>query len=129
MCTCDAIKQNESEVGSNLILIFLIDSMYLQSYLYKTPLKLVNWFQIYRQLNGCKNNRKHRNYLLCLAISWKNQYLRVMTHSACSLHTSYSHVLNGGVTWGISPQIIFFPRSLPPPPKKKNTNVLNFNQI
>ena len=32
-------------------------------------LRLVNWFQRYRQLKGYKNNGKQRNYLICLAIS------------------------------------------------------------
>ena len=41
------------------------DWLNLQSYLVQqTPQKLVEWFQNYRQLKGCKNNRKQRNYLL-----------------------------------------------------------------
>ena len=66
---CDQAKGVWSR--SNSIFIFLIDCiLHLQSYLLlQTPLKLVHWFQRYGQLKGCKNNRKQRNYLLCLAIS------------------------------------------------------------
>ena len=45
-----------------------IGNQALQSYLLQhTP--LVNWFQRYRQLRGCQNNKKQRNCLLCLVIS------------------------------------------------------------
>ena len=54
---CDQAKWVWSR--SNSILIFLVDCIHpLQSYLLQqTPLKLVNWFQRYRQLQDCKNNR------------------------------------------------------------------------
>ena len=52
---CDVIKQNESDS----IFVFLIDCMYhLQSYLLEqTLLKLVNWFQRYRQLKDLKKKQ------------------------------------------------------------------------
>ena len=61
-------------------------SPYLSGYcssfhLVKIPLKLGNWILWYNILNGCKTNRKQRNYLLCLALSL-NQYLQVPTHFA-----------------------------------------------
>ena len=57
---CDRTKWVWSQ--SNSIFIFLIDCIHhLQSYiLQQTPLKSVNWFQIYRLLKGCKSNWKQK---------------------------------------------------------------------
>ena len=80
---CNQLEWVQS--GSNSIFIFLTDCIHhLQSYLLQQiPLKLANWFQIYRQLKGCKNRR---NYLPCLAISLRYQCLRVPTHYTWSHH-------------------------------------------
>ena len=61
---------------------------YLSFTLMKTPWRLGNWFSRYRIFNSCKDNRKERTYLLCLAISL-NQYLQVQTHFAWSHHKCY----------------------------------------
>ena len=53
--------------------------------LVKTPWRLGNWFSRYSILGDCKNNKKQRNYLLCLVISL-NQYLRLPTHFAWLHH-------------------------------------------
>ena len=60
---CDRTKWVWSQ--SNSIFIFLIDCIHhLKSYiLQQTPLKSVNWFQIYRLLKGCKKaigNKKQK---------------------------------------------------------------------
>ena len=77
---CNQVKQ--VWILSNSIFILLIDCMHhLQSYLLQqTPLKLVNWFHRYRQLKGCKNNRKQRNYLLYLKISICKFHLILLNH-------------------------------------------------
>ena len=62
---------------SNSIFILLIDWLidcthHLQSYILQhIPLKLLNWFQRYGHLKGCKNNRKQTNCVLYFAMYLK----------------------------------------------------------
>ena len=54
------------------IIVFFLHFLleyYLSFTLVKTPWRLGNWFLSYSILSDCKNNRKQRNYLLCLAVS------------------------------------------------------------
>ena len=59
---CDQAKSVWSR--SNSVFIFLNNCMHhLYCYiLQKTPLKLVNWFQRYEQLNDAKHNRKQKTF-------------------------------------------------------------------
>ena len=58
---------------------------YLSFILIKNPWRLSNWFLRNSILSDCKNNKKQRKILLCLAISL-NWYLRVPTHFAWLHH-------------------------------------------
>ena len=51
---CNAIKQNESEVKLSFFLTDCIHNLQSYTFLQQTKLKLVNWFQRYGQLKGCK---------------------------------------------------------------------------
>ena len=60
---CDVIKQNESEVGQiqfsySSLIINIIHHLQSDFFLQQTALKLVNWFQRYGQLKGCKNQKE-----------------------------------------------------------------------
>ena len=56
---CDAIKQNESEVEKYDFCHFLL-GYYLGFNLVKTPQRLGNWFQRYKQLKDWTNNKKQK---------------------------------------------------------------------
>ena len=60
---------------------------YLSFNLVKPPWGLGNSFSRYSILSDYKNNRKQRNYLLCLTVT-SNYYLRVPTHFAWLHHIS-----------------------------------------
>ena len=62
---CELIKLNESKVGQIQFSFFWLIAYVIgkATFYNKTPLKLVSWCQRYKQLEGCKNNRKQRNYL------------------------------------------------------------------
>ena len=66
---CDHAKW----VWSRKFLIFVfchfLLGYYLSINLVKTPWRLGNWFSRKSTLSDCTNNKKQRNYLLCLAVS------------------------------------------------------------
>ena len=82
---CDQAKWVWSRKFLFSVFCHFLLGYYLSFNLMKTPWRLGNWFLRNSIFGDCKNNKKQRNYLLCLAISL-NEYLRVPTHFAWLHH-------------------------------------------